>query len=64
MRRPRDENKFDFKEMIDLVKGFNSSVMRITAISDKEIKRTEVASLGQRMVKLGTKIQKVKTTDL
>jgi hypothetical protein len=63
MRKAKKSN-FDFKDVVDLVQGFNSNILRISCIDNKDEKSKLLKALGQRMLDLGSQITKVKTEDL
>lgn len=52
-------NRFDLKDMVDLVQGFNATVMRITCNQSQEERAKLINSLGQRMIDLGTQMTEV-----
>ena len=62
--RKAKKTHFDFKDVVDLVQGFNANVMRISCIENKDEKSKLLKALGQRMLDLGGQIAKVKSEDL
>lgn len=59
MKKAKKKNQFDLKNMIDLVQGFNASIMRITCNQSQDERAKLINSLGQRMIDLGNEMAQV-----